>query len=68
MAVWALQDTGYEIIDWVYTKPVVDVNRVDSFKRLIKMALRNVSFVVNKKWSVKKWGGYSIMPLAKATD
>ncbi len=66
MAIWALQDTGYDIIDWVYTKPVVDVNRSDSFKRFIKKTLRNISFAINKEWSVKKWGGYSIMALAKA--
>lgn len=65
MAVWALQDTGYEIIDWVYTKPVVDVQLPDSFKRGVKKILRNFSFSINKDWSVKKWGGYSIMVLAK---
>jgi len=65
MAEWALQDTGYEIIDWVYTKPVVDVEPADSLKRVIKKMLRNISFAVNKEWSVKKWGGYSIMALAK---
>ncbi len=65
IAEWALQDTGYEIIDWVYTKPVVDVLPVDSFKRFVKKTLRNISFAVNKNWSVKKWGGYSIMVLAK---
>ena len=65
MAIWALQDTGYDIIDWVYTKPVVDVTRADSFKRFIKKTLRNICFAFNKDWSVKKWGGYSIMVLAK---
>jgi SAM-dependent methyltransferase len=65
MAIWALQDTGYDIIDWVYTKPVVDVNRADSFKRFIKKILRNISFAFNKEWSVKKWGGYSLMILTK---
>jgi SAM-dependent methyltransferase len=65
MVEWALRDTGYEIIDWVYTKPVVDVNPADSVKRFIKKILRNISFAINKEWSVKKWGGYSIMVLAK---
>ncbi|MBK8495214.1 MAG: methyltransferase domain-containing protein [Chitinophagaceae bacterium] len=64
-AEWALHDTGYEIIDWVYTKPVVDVQPADSLKRFVKKILRNISFAVNKEWSVKKWGGYSIMALAK---
>lgn len=65
MVEWALQDTGYEMIDWVYTKPVVDVNKADSFMRFIKKTLRNFSFAVNKNWSAKKWGGYSMMILAK---
>jgi SAM-dependent methyltransferase len=65
MAEWALQDTGYEIVDWVYTRPVVDIEPARSFKRRVKKILRNVSFAVNKEWSVKRWGGYSIMILAK---
>ena len=65
MVEWALQDTGYEITDWVYTKPVVDVQPADSVKKFIKKVLRNISFAVNKDWSVKKWGGYSMMILAK---
>ena len=65
MVEWALQDTGYTIIDWVYTKPVVDIKPADSFKRGVKKILRNFSFAINKDWSVKKWGGYSIMILAK---
>ncbi len=64
-AKWALQDTGYEILDWVYTKPVVDNERPRSLIRLVKKILRNISFAINKEWSVKKWGGYSILILAK---
>lgn len=62
---WALHDTGYEITDWVYTKPVIDAEPANSVKRWIKKILRNISFAVNKDWSVKKWGGYSMMILAK---
>ncbi len=65
MVQWALKDTGYEVIDWVYTKPVVDVEPAGSIKRSIKKILRNFSFAMNQDWSVKKWGGYSIMVLAK---
>ena len=65
MVQWALKDTGYEVIDWVYTRPVVDVEPADSVKRFIKKILRNFSFALNKEWSVKKWGGYSMMILAK---
>ena len=65
MVEWALRDTGYEIADWVYTKPIVDVEPVDSVKRFFKKILRNISFAINKNWSAKKWGGYSMMILAK---
>ena len=65
MVEWALQDTGYEIIDRVYTKPIVDIEPAGTFKRWVKKVLRNISFAINKDWSVKKWGGYSIMILAK---
>lgn len=65
MVEWALKDTGYEIIDWVYTRPVVDIKPADSGKRFIKKILRNISFAINKDWSAKKWGGYSMMILAK---
>ncbi len=65
MVDWLLMDTGYQIIDWVYTKPVVDVKSAGSLKRSVKKILRNISFAVNKDWSVKKWGGYSVMVLAK---
>ena len=62
---WALKDTGYQVIDWQYTRPVTDVRHADSFKRWVKKTLRNISFAVDKDWSAKKWGGYSIMLLAK---
>lgn len=65
MVEWALQDTGYRIMDWVYTKPVVDTQPADSVKRLVKKILRNISFGLNKDWSARKWGGYSMMILAK---
>ncbi|HLY68687.1 MAG TPA: class I SAM-dependent methyltransferase [Puia sp.] len=65
MVLWFLKDTGFEIIESEYTKPVVDTNVADSFKRWVKKTLRNFSFKVNKKISVKLWGGYSLMILAK---
>ncbi|MCW3089746.1 MAG: hypothetical protein JWP81_815 [Ferruginibacter sp.] len=62
---WSLKDAGYEIIDEVYTKPVVDIEPAKSLKRYIKKALRNFSFSINPDWSAKIWGGYSIMFLLK---
>ena len=65
MVEWMLKDTGYEIVNWVYTKPVVDVNPPDTFKRRVKKILRNASFNLNKDLSAKLWGSYSMMILAK---
>lgn len=62
---WTLLDAGYEIIDQLYTKPVVDIAPAKSFKRFIKKTFRNFSFAMAPDWSAKKWGGYSIMFLLK---
>jgi len=65
MVLWFLKDTRYEIIDWVYTKPVTDTTPSRSFVQGIKKNLRNISFSLNKPLSVKLWGGYSMMILAQ---
>jgi predicted TPR repeat methyltransferase len=68
MVFWFLKDMGFDIIQYNYTKPVVDINPPDSFKRWVKKILRNFSFRLNKKISAKLWGGYSLMILAKQTS
>lgn len=65
MVLWALKDTGYTVMDWVYTKPIIDVDPPGTFKRRVQKALRNISFSINKDLSSKLWGGYSLMILAK---
>jgi len=65
MVLWIMKDKGYTIVDWMYTKPVVDINPPDSLKRRVKKILRNFSFSVNKDLSAKLWGNYSMMILAK---
>lgn len=62
---WFLQDTGYDVVDWVYTKPVTDTQKSKSVKQGLKKVLRNFSFSIHKSGSVKLWGGYSLMILAK---
>lgn len=62
---WILKDTGYEIIDWHYTKPVIDIHPAKRLKGSVKKVLRNISFGVNPSISAKLWGGYSLMILAK---
>lgn len=65
MVLWFLKDKGYEILDWHYTKPVVDEEPSNNFKRRIKKSLRNLSFSVNEDTTAKFFGGYSMMILAK---
>lgn len=65
MVEWALLDTGYNIVDWVYTKPIDDTLPARSFKRWVKKILRNFFFAMDKDHSAKRWGGYSMMILAK---
>ncbi|MEO6813248.1 MAG: class I SAM-dependent methyltransferase [Ginsengibacter sp.] len=62
---WALKDTGFTVIDWLYTKPVIDFRPKKNLKAKIKKVLRNMSFSINKNMSAKLWGGYSMMILAK---
>jgi SAM-dependent methyltransferase len=65
MVMWMLQDTGYEVIDWFYTKPLTDLLPQSSIKNKLKKSLRNISFSVNPGRTAHYWGNYSIMILAK---
>jgi SAM-dependent methyltransferase len=65
MALWMLHDTGYEVIDWLYTKPMLDLLPQQSLKNKLKKKLRQLSFSIDPERSAKCWGGYSIMVLAK---
>jgi hypothetical protein len=65
MVLWAMEDTGYQVIDWKYTRPVTDILPSLSFFRKIKKHLRNFSFGINEDLSAKLWGGYSILMLLK---
>jgi SAM-dependent methyltransferase len=65
MVLWMLKDTGYSVIDWIYTKPVSDVKQQKTVKGKIKKMLRNFSFLLNKNRSADLWGNYSMMILAE---
>lgn len=66
MVWWMLDDCGYEVVDYQFTKPVIDTERPDGWKRRIKKNLRNLSYTINPSLSSKLWGGYSLLILAKA--
>jgi predicted TPR repeat methyltransferase len=65
MVWWFLRDSGFTVIDWEYTKPITDIIKSISLKQFVKKRLRNFSYAINKKKSVKLWGGYSLMILAR---
>lgn len=65
MVWWFLKDSGFTVVDWEYTKPITDIRKSGSFKQYIKKKLRNMSYKINKKKSVKLWGDYSLLILAK---
>ena len=62
---WMLRDVGFDVEYLIYTKPDVDLVKPRSFKQWIKKILRKFSYSINKKLSVKLWGGYSALVLAK---
>lgn len=66
MVLWFLNDLGYTVIDFVYTKPDIDVHPAKSVKSFLKKYLRKTSFLLNREWSIKLWGGYSMMILLKS--
>jgi SAM-dependent methyltransferase len=65
MVLWMLKDTGYEIIDWIYTMPVTEIEKAKGFKNAVKRNLRAISFSINKNRSADLWGDYSMMILAR---
>lgn len=65
MVHWFLKDIGYEIIDWHFTKPIIDFKEVDTLKAKVKKKLRNFSYWINPSLSSKLWGGYSMLILAR---
>lgn len=62
---WMLRDVGFDAEYLIYTKPDVDLVKPRSFRQSIKKILRKLSYSINKKLSVKLWGGYSALILAK---
>ena len=62
---WMLQDCGYKIMDWHYTKPDYDFKPVKGLKLSIKKILRNITFSISEKWADRIWGNYSLMILAQ---
>ncbi|MEO6187877.1 MAG: methyltransferase domain-containing protein [Ginsengibacter sp.] len=65
MVLWFLKDCGYEVLDILYTKPVIDIEASHDIKTAMKKMLRNFSYSFSKDLSAKLWGNYSLLILAK---
>lgn len=68
MIFWLLKDTGYQLLDWHYTKPMGDILPAKNSWQGIKKTGRNIFFRLSKRLSDKLWGGYSMLILAKRND
>ncbi len=63
-ALASLQDCGYEIVDHMYTGTVVELPS-QSLLSSLAMYPRKALFALNKDFSVRLLGGYSLLVLAK---
>lgn len=63
IALSALRETGYEVLDYYYT-PALDMTTKTFKARLIKSP-RKLLFSLNKDLAVRMLGGYSLMVLVK---
>lgn len=62
-AMFALADTGFEIIDWCYTPRMIDIPGHTGGKML--RLPRRVLFAIHPDFAVNVLGGFSLMVLAK---
>ncbi len=63
LAMAALGDAGYQIVDWFYTKGSLELP--PSWKARLLQLPRRISFSLNEKWTVRILGGFSLLVLAK---
>lgn len=64
IALAALKDTGYEIVEYFYTPSSLDTPNLNWKARLMKLP-RKLFFAIHQDLSVRILGGYSLMVLAK---
>ena len=64
LALETLCDTGYEIIDHFYTAGSLEI-KSKSLKSMMMKLPRKFSYFINKDFTVRIFGGFSLMVLAK---
>jgi SAM-dependent methyltransferase len=63
-ALASLEDTGYEVLDWFYTKGTIELPHRGMRATLLKVP-RRVLFALNQDLAARVLGGFSIMVLAR---
>lgn len=65
-ALATLQDAGEEVLDWFYTPGVMELYKKDmNFSGRIINGFRRFLYWLKPDWSVKAFGGFSILALTK---
>ena len=64
LAIAALVEAGYDILDYFYTAGTSDLP-AKSFASLLAKLPRKLTYALSKDIAARVWGGYSIMVLAK---
>jgi cyclopropane fatty-acyl-phospholipid synthase-like methyltransferase len=64
IALSALKDTGYELVDYFYTHGNLELPNLDWKKRLMKFP-RRLLFTIHEDLTVRILGGFSLLVLAK---
>jgi hypothetical protein len=68
IALQILKDVGYEVLDFFYTAPSLDLpsqTRMDEMRRQLMRLPRKLLFTVNNDLAARTLGGYSLMVLAR---
>lgn len=63
IALDAIRSSGYEVVDWFYTSPSTQLPATSSLMRAARVP-RQLLFALNKDFTVRVLGGYSLMVLA----
>lgn len=62
-ALQALQDAGYEVLDWFYTARTIELG--DAFGQRLLRVPRRLCFALHNELTVRMLGGYSLLVLAR---
>jgi len=63
-ALATLQDTGYKVVDYFYTRGALELSDRGWKADLLKLP-RKLSFSLHQDWAARILGGFSLMVLAK---